>query len=194
MLCFLLSIEDTIKMFLLFFPKFASGLRSKALQTSCDDFFFRHLNLLLDIHFKEKTKQSVGALNVERVKSLRTFGLVGWSWTAPLHIIRGALDPLTPTHINLAKYRGYYCNVSEQLLLFSFHISLQGGWKLGSLGNGLSHFLYGWISRVTSFTPCLVSLTISHTEHTSCLKIPFWCTWWLLSLLMKTTPQKSHTD
>lgn len=61
------------------------------------------------------------------VEFLRTLHPVRLSWTAPLHILRGALDPLSPTHINLAKYRGYYCNVSvaTPLVLLS---DLSAGW------------------------------------------------------------------
>lgn len=44
--------------------------------------------------------------NRKAVDSLRTARPVHRSWTAPLHIVRGALDPLTSAHINLAKYRG----------------------------------------------------------------------------------------
>lgn len=60
------------------------------------------------------------------VESLRTVRPVHWSWTAPLHIVGGALDPLTSAHINLAKYRGYYCNVSVAAPLVLLSASLRG--------------------------------------------------------------------
>lgn len=106
--------------------------------------------------------------------SLRTVRPVHWFWTATLHMVREALDPLTSAHINLAKYGGITA-MSAYSSLVPFHISLRGGWKLGSLGNGLSNFLYGWISRVTRYATRLVSLTVCQMKHTSCWKIPSQC-------------------
>lgn len=47
-------------------------------------------------------------------------------------MVGGALDPLTPAHINLAKYRGHYSDVSvaAALVLLS-HLS--AGWMKAQL-------------------------------------------------------------
>lgn len=153
------------------------------MQTSCDYFISIYTLYIVvssfclsDIHLtstRGTIKRTVGALNVKRIKLLspwepfiRSVGL----GLAPLHILRRALDPLTSAHINLAKYWGYYCNVSvaAPLVLLSHLCGVDESsapWETASLIS-----FHEWISRATSYTRCLISLTISQTEYTSCSK------------------------
>lgn len=146
----------------------ASGLQNKAMQTSCDYFFSIYTFYIVvssfclsDIHLtstRGTIEQTVGALNVERGKLMSPWELfvrsVGLG-LASLHILRRALDPLTPAHINLAKYRGYYCNVSvaAPLVLFS---RLSAGWmKAWLLGKQPLSFPFtnespGWLHTLAA--------------------------------------------
>lgn len=111
----------------------------KALQTFCD-YFFQHLNFLYCcfklltfgyLGIRGTAEQSVGAMK-ERSCS---FSVDCLSCPLVLDCFPACSSwgyPLTSAHINLAKYRGYYCNVrrAAPLVLLS-HLSV--GWMKARL-------------------------------------------------------------
>lgn len=97
----------------------SSSRRSgKAAQTSCD--YFHCLQTLFTVvsslrTSKQRRDKKSGAWERRQSKNL----LLPWetscpfvSQLPPLLIVGGTLDPLTSARINLAKYAGYYCDVS----------------------------------------------------------------------------------